>query len=111
MDDPEHSVGDNPDVIADFDSEAWGLACKVPNGTSATTLYDRVKEGVNQIEKSRATRGFVVLNFKNVFDHRALMPALDEEQGDVVIGTHSDHWYAVDPSKCVGSGTPTAWSV
>lgn len=91
LDDPDNSRGDNPDILADFDGETWGLACKVPGGDAPETLFERIKEGIEQIERSRATRGFVTLNFKNRFDHDSVMPDLGRDsEGDILLGTHRD---------------------
>lgn len=92
VDDPEESKGDNPDVLADFDGTSWGFACKAVSGDAAATLFDRIAEGVEQIERSRASRGFVVLSFKNRFDHDLGMPSMGVgEDGEPLLGTHRDH--------------------
>jgi hypothetical protein len=92
LDDPENAKGDNPDVLAKFANDVWGFACKVPSGDAPATLFERVEDGVDQIERSEATKGFVVLNFKNRFDHDAAMPILGrDEDGDPRLGVHRDH--------------------
>jgi hypothetical protein len=92
LDDPENAKGDNPDVLATFASEVWGFACKVPSGDAPATLFERLAEGVVQIERSPATRGLVILNFKNRFDHDSEIPVLDkDDDGDLLLGVHRDH--------------------
>lgn len=103
LDDPHNPKGDNPDVLADFDGEVWGFACKVPEGDAPATLYERIEDGIDQIERSRATRGFVVLNFKNRYDHAAAMPTLGKDaDGDVLIGTYRDVQSASDKLRAFG---------
>ncbi|MCG3148284.1 MAG: hypothetical protein PCFJNLEI_01727 [Verrucomicrobiae bacterium] len=80
-DDPNHSKGDNPDVIVTLEEKRWGLACKVLNGFSPLTMFERLEEGVNQIENSpKVETGCVVFNLKNVLDHNLLWPILNLDQ-------------------------------
>ncbi len=65
LDDPHHPKGDNPDVIARFANDCWGFACKSVSGDAPATLFERVEDGVRQIEASEVSRGFVTVNFKN----------------------------------------------
>ena len=67
MDDPSRSSGgENPDVIARMrDGKDWGFACKAVHGDAPKTLFQRLVEGVQQIENSRAEIGIVVLTLKN----------------------------------------------
>lgn len=69
LDNPHNAQGDNPDVLAVVDGRRWGFACKVLNGTSPLTMFERLEEGINQIEVSPADTGFVFFNFKNLIDH------------------------------------------
>jgi len=65
----------NPDVLIDLDGMRWSLACKVLNARNIKTYFDRVDDGIRQIEKaSTASRGFVVVNLKNVLHYDALWP-------------------------------------
>lgn len=97
LDDPDNAKGDNPDVLATFAGDVWGFACKVPSGDAPATLFERVEDGVKQIERSPATRGLVVLNFKNRFDHNAAMPVLGKDaDGDLTLGVHRDHQQLVE---------------
>lgn len=76
LDDPSESQGKNPDVLAKIDGTIWGFACKTLNGTAAKTMFERMKEGVGQIESSPAQRGAVYFNFRNVIDHERTWPAI-----------------------------------
>ena len=69
LDDPLSSHGDNPDVLINIGPSCWGFACKVMHGQSAMTLFERILEGMEQIEASRADTGIVVLNFRNRLPH------------------------------------------
>jgi hypothetical protein len=87
IDSPNRSCGDNPDVIATWNGVRWGFACKVPSGKAPATLFENVEKGVSQIQHSPSERGFVVLNFKNCFDHEAAMPIVEQApDGDVNFG-------------------------
>lgn len=76
IDDPHKSKGNNPDILATIDGTIWGFSCKTPNGTSAKTMFERMKEGVEQIENSSAEKGAVYFNFRNVIDHNQTWPAI-----------------------------------
>ncbi len=96
MDHPENAKGNNPDVLATLSSKVWGFACKVPNGTADMSLFNNIETGVDQIEKSRADTGLVVLNFKNVIPHDELFPILGrDDSGAPLIGMHRDFASAV----------------
>ncbi|MFO0570168.1 MAG: hypothetical protein U0263_31280 [Polyangiaceae bacterium] len=100
LDDPDNAKGDNPDVLATYANEVWGFACKVPSGDAPATLFERVQDGIEQIERSAATCGLVVLNFKNRFDHDAAMPVLGkDDDGDLQLGVRRDHAALVDDLK------------
>jgi hypothetical protein len=86
LDDPDASAGDNPDVMVTAYGERWGLACKVMHSPNPKTYLDRVREGVDQIERSAATHGFVVVALKNVVDHLSLLPVISEgEDSDLSV--------------------------
>lgn len=74
LDDPHHSQGNNPDILATIEGTTWGFSCKTPNSTSAKSMFDRLKEGVDQIERSRAEKGIVYYNFRKVIDHDRVWP-------------------------------------
>jgi hypothetical protein len=69
LDGPATSYGDNPDVIVNIGGRRWGFACKVLGGHSPITMFERLEEGVKQIEQSHAEIGCVVFNLKNQIDH------------------------------------------
>ncbi len=71
----------NPDVIARFDREKWGFACKVLHSKNPLTMYDRLMDGVRQLEKSNIDIGIVVFNLKNIFDHDEIFPRIVDESG------------------------------
>ena len=100
LDDPANAKGDNPDVLATYVGDVWGFACKVPSGDAPATLFDRIDEGIKQIERSTATRGLVVLNFKNRFDHDQAMPVLGKDaEGDLRLAVLRDHGALVTKLK------------
>jgi hypothetical protein len=91
LDHPDHSKGDNPDVLVTLNSRTWGLACKVPNGSSDMSLFENIEKGVEQIENSKATRGAVVINFKNTIPHDDIFPILGrDDNGDLLIPVYTD---------------------
>ncbi len=53
LDNPHNAQGDNPDVLAVVDGRRWGFACKVLNGTSPLTMFERLEEGINQKREKR----------------------------------------------------------
>lgn len=70
LDDPVRSSGgNNPDVIAQLDGSRWALACKVMHSPSPKTFLDRVREGIDQIRRSKADKGIVVISLKNLLSH------------------------------------------
>jgi hypothetical protein len=75
VDDPVQSKGDNPDIMGQFDGKLWAIACKAMHTTNPKTFCERIAEGVDQIERSAAERGLVMINMKNTVDHDALWPA------------------------------------
>lgn len=64
LDDPEHSRGDNPDVIATVRGRRWGFACKVLHSSNVKTYADTVKKGLEQIRDSEAETGLVLVSLK-----------------------------------------------
>jgi len=61
--------GKNPDVIAHLDGVRWAFACKVMHSDSPKTFLDRVEEGIDQIDRSDAAKGIVVISLKNLLPH------------------------------------------
>lgn len=67
LDHPLSAKGDNPDILATIDGQCWGFACKTIYGSSGKTFFDRLEEGVQQIEAApKAQVGVVVMNFRNI---------------------------------------------
>lgn len=91
LDHPIESNGDNPDVMFHDAGIEWGLACKVPNGESMISAYDNIKSAVEQIDRSSAVRGLVVLNARNWINHDLLW----HKPGGEAIGKPEErdvHW-------------------
>jgi hypothetical protein len=87
-DHPEQSNGGNPDVMGLFNGKRWAVACKAMHSTSPKTFFDRVKEGIDQIERcATAERGIVVVNMKNTVDHGKLWPVTVNALGNILYGT------------------------
>lgn len=75
LDDPDHSKGDNPDVMLTFRKRRWALAMKtLSSARNPQTIFDNINKGSDQIEASDAEHGLVVVNLKNVIDHDGLWP-------------------------------------
>lgn len=74
LDDPVSASGLNPDVLASFNGDAWGIACKVLHGSHPQTLIDLIESGLDQIDRSPATTGAVVVNVKNRINHDRYWP-------------------------------------
>lgn len=69
LDSPTNSKGNNPDILATWKEERWGFACKTVYSSSEKTFFDNIKKGIDQIQKSEADKGYVVINFRNIIDH------------------------------------------
>ena len=85
LDHPVHSSGGkNPDVIAELDGVRWGFSCKVMHTDSTKTFVERVRGGIDQIQRSVAAKeidcGVVVVSLKNLLPHDYFwtMPANSE---------------------------------
>lgn len=83
LDSPTAAKGDNPDVIFTVaptvsdvaqQPEQWALAIKTIGTTHGQTIFERIKEGAEQIDDAKcpAQNGMVVINAKNALDHQAL---------------------------------------
>lgn len=83
LDSPTAAKGDNPDVIftatptvdrVGQPPEKWALAIKTIGTSQGQTIFERIKEGAEQIDdpKCSAHKGLVVINAKNALDHQAL---------------------------------------
>ena len=95
LDSPTASKGDNPDVIftvtpIDSDialpSEQWALAIKTISTKHGQTIFERIKEGAQQIDtpKCAAQKGMVIVNAKNAIDHDALSNAAFSSLDDAI---------------------------
>jgi hypothetical protein len=74
LDDPSRSDGSNPDVLCTFGGIRWGIACKVVHGASPQSLLDLIEGGLDQIDRSPASTGVVIVNLKNRIDHDFYWP-------------------------------------
>jgi hypothetical protein len=92
--DPDLEDTSNPDILATIHGQRWGFACKTVYGPSGKTFFDRLKEGVDQIEVSQAQVGCVMVNFRNLIDHNAFWPIMNEAEhragAEPVFGTSID---------------------
>jgi hypothetical protein len=84
LDSPTEPKGDNPDVIFTVEEchlvkqpQKWALAIKTIASRQGQTIFERIKEGADQIDrpKCRAEKGMVVINAKSALDHDALWNA------------------------------------
>jgi hypothetical protein len=81
IDDPERAVGDNPDVLVDVEetepvsrTRRWALAIKTIFSRSGQTIFERIQEGAEQIDREscRANIGIVIINAKSAIDHESI---------------------------------------
>ncbi|MEY9537863.1 hypothetical protein ABIE85_000923 [Bradyrhizobium diazoefficiens] len=72
LDHPTNSKGDNPDILLSYGDNIWALAIKTPSSRHGQTLFENIQKAGEQIERSSANKGLVVLNVKNIIDHDAL---------------------------------------
>lgn len=83
LDSPTAAKGDNPDVIFTVTPtpsdvaqhpEQWALAIKTIGTSQGQTIFERIKEGAEQIDDAKcpAQKGIVVINAKNALDHQTL---------------------------------------
>lgn len=84
LDDPDESKGDNPDVMFTYKGMKWAIACKALHTTNEKSLFDTIEKGTDQINKSDAHFGIVLVNFKNIIDRDEIWPMyyLSEAKGD-----------------------------
>jgi hypothetical protein len=79
LDDPDLSAGgENPDVLVTVDEVRYGLACKALFGASTASLIQNLNKGIDQIEKSPADTGFVIVNVKDLIKHEICWPSPEE---------------------------------
>ena len=99
VDDPvRSSKGKNPDVLITLpDGLVWGFACKVVCGDADKSLLDLMASGVEQIERSPADIGIVLLSFKNRFPHEEfLLSRPDTPDGETELVVFAEKKYATD---------------
>jgi hypothetical protein len=72
LDHPANAKGDNPDILLSYRDKIWALAIKTPSSRHGQTLFENIEKAGQQIERSAANNGLVVLNVKNIIDHEAL---------------------------------------
>ncbi len=72
LDHPTHARGDNPDILLSYRNRTWALAIKTPSSRHGQTLFENIEKAGQQIERSGADKGLIILNVKNIIDHEAL---------------------------------------
>src|ERR1700690_2180849 len=81
LDHPTKSLGENPDVLVDVNeilltnkTRRWALAVKTISSKQGQTIFERIKEGAQQIDSARcqADVGMIVINAKSALDHELL---------------------------------------
>jgi hypothetical protein len=104
LDDPvKSSGGTNPDVMFTYRGKRWALAMKTLHSVeNVQTIFDNIRKGCEQIERSVADHGMVVINLKNVLNHDALWPEngrhLSEQDARDVVD-YQIRSIAIDPEK------------
>ncbi len=80
LDSPIAAKGDNPDVIFMAHPQnallptRWALAIKTISSRQGQTIFERIRDGVRQINADRCPcdKGMVIINAKNALDHDRL---------------------------------------
>ena len=80
LDDPNSAKGDNPDILIDLRGRRWGFACKVVHSANEKTIFQNIAKAMSQIDNSDCEIGIPVINMKNIVDHAALWPLLNQEE-------------------------------
>lgn len=84
LDSPTNAKGDNPDVMFTLQEcgqakppQRWALAIKTISSKQGQTIFERIKEGAEQIDapKCKADHGMVIINAKSALDHDVLWNA------------------------------------
>ena len=83
IDDPDYSVGDNPDILVEINGKLWGFGCKTLHSKQPMTIFENIEKAVDQIEKSIADVGVPIINIKNIMDHDTFWPELTEDGSTV----------------------------
>ena len=82
VDDPQFSKGDNPDVILEYQRVRWAIACKTIQSTSPQSVIDNISDGVDQIDRSAAQLGIVLINAKDTLPLDKYWPEVPNPAGD-----------------------------
>lgn len=81
LDSPTNAKGDNPDImftLQECDSskspQRWALAIKTISSRHGQTIFERIKEGAEQIDSAKCSAdfGIVIINAKSSLNHEAL---------------------------------------
>jgi hypothetical protein len=80
LDGPVESYGDNPDILVTLAGRRWGFACKVLFGWSPITMFERLEDGIRQVERSPAEVGCTIINLKNQIEHDETWPLVNPEE-------------------------------
>jgi hypothetical protein len=75
LDHPEKSKGDNPDILLSYGQQQWAIAIKTISSRHGQTIFERIGEAAQQVERSNANKGLVLLNVRDIIDHDALWNA------------------------------------
>src|SRR5262249_52444491 len=87
--------GPNPDILARMpDGKLWGFACKAIHGDAPRTLFERLSEGIAQIEASPAEMGSVIISFRNRLPHEAMFPVVEEAGSTPRVVVYPNPWTA-----------------
>lgn len=90
VDDPDHSIGNNPDIIVKIEDRVWGFACKTLHSKKPMTIFENIVKAVSQIENSSAEVGIPIINIKNIIDHDIFWPASEDKNGEKIFGAYPD---------------------
>lgn len=82
LDHPDKSKGDNPDVMFRLDpddgspSQMCAIAVKTISSSKGQTIYERIKESAEQINRAPVDCGLIFINTRDALDHGALYKPL-----------------------------------
>lgn len=82
LDDPDNAKGNNPDLLFDVNGRNWGIAAKVlhTEGIKPESIYKNWDKGSDQIEKSSADRGLVIISLRNIIEYDELWPVTNPKE-------------------------------
>lgn len=69
LDNPQHSDGSNPDVLATIQGRRWGFACKALRSLSPESVIENLRKAIDQIERSPAEVGVPIFSLRSVLNH------------------------------------------